>query len=385
MIHRGSRAQNGMAIVAVDTLELDLLAVEVQDTVLDLNMTEAHLHGNRLVAAGDEQGVEARLLVVPQLGVIHQKVNGSLPLDEEASRLDLHTARTEELVLHQSLPVQGDLGGAEAAGIGLVEGGTGVDIHDMDGIAEEEEHLAEDARPAELILILQVSAVAPFQHEDLNEVLPCTEVLGDLQLRGHVGNLAVPHELPVDEEVEAGVHTLEVDVDRLPLQHGGMKLDGTAVEAAGVIVGNEGRVYGDGVDHVDVVGGIVAAPQHGLPGAWDIDLLAVGGKAVCGEVGDVAEGLVEGEVPVAAEGEEAVGGVAVAAHSGLFALIGDEIGAGSLAVHVERGGILMVVRLEYKLIHDDFFLSKMMEESLLISYHFFGEKSMILCEFRRNT
>ena len=80
-----------------------------------------------------------------------------------------------------------------------------------------------------------------------------------------------------------------------------------------------------------------------------------------------------------------MGGVAVAAHSGLFALIGDEIGAGGLAVHVERGGILMVVRLENKLIHDDFFLSKMMEEPLLISYHFFGEKSMILCEFRRNT
>ena len=227
----------------------------------------------------------------------------------------------------------------------------------MDGIAQKEEDLAEDARPAVLVLILQVGAVAPLQHKNLDEVLALVQILADLKLRGHVADLAVAHELPVDEEVEAGVHALEVEVDGLILQHGGVELDRTAVEAAGVIVGNEGRVYGDGVGHVDVVGCIVAPTQHGLPGAGDIDLLAVRNKALGGKVGEVAERLVEGEVPVTAESDEAVGGIAVARHSGLFALIGDEIGAGSLAAHVEDGGILVVVRLENEFVHSDRILS----------------------------
>ena len=232
-----------------------------------------------------------------------------------------------------------------------------MDIHDVDGVAEEEEDLAEDARPAVLVLILQVGAVAPLQNQNLDKVLPRMEILADLKLRGHVADLAVAHELPIDEEVEAGVHALKVEVDGLPLQHGGVKLDRTAVEAAGVIVGDEGRVYGDGVGHVDVVGCIVAPTQHGLPGAGDVDLLAVRSKALRREVGEVAEGLVEGKVPVTAEGQEAVRGVAVARHSGLFVLVGDEIGAGSLAAYVEGGGILVVVRLENEFVHSDRILS----------------------------
>ena len=288
VLHGGGGAENGVAVVAVDALELDLLAVEVQHAVPDLDGTEAHLQGNRLAAAGNEEGVEVGLLVAPQLGGVHKEVNGSLPLDEEASRLDLHPVGAQELVLHQALPIQGDLGGAEAAGVGLVDGGAGVDIHDMDGIAQEKEDLAEDARPAVFVLILQIGAVAPLQNEDLDEVLALVQILADLKLRGHMADLAVAHELPVDEEVEAGVHALEVEVERLVLQHGGVELDGTAVEAAGVIVGDEGRVYRDGVGHVDVVGSIVAPTQHGLPGAGDVDLLAVRNEALGGEVGEVA-------------------------------------------------------------------------------------------------
>ena len=337
-------------------------------------MAEAHLHGDGLPAAGDEQGVEIGILVAPQLGGIHQEVDGSLLLDIEAARLDLYTIGAEELVLHQALTAEGDLGGACAAGVGLIEGGTGVNIHHVHGIAEEEVNLTEDARPAELVLILQVGAVAPLQDENLDAVLTGAEILGDLQLARHVGDLAIPYELPVDEQVEAGVHALEVHVDGLPLQHGGVDLHGATVQTAGVIVGNEGRVYGNGVDHVDVVGGIVAAAQHGLPGAGDVDGLTVRNEALGGEVGHVAEGLVEGKVPVAAEGDEAIRGVAVALQGSFLVLIGNKIGAGSLAAHVESGGILVVVGLVNKLVHGDCFLSKKMEESLPIIIPFFREK-----------
>ena len=166
-----------------------------------------------------------------------------------------------------------------------------------------------------------------------------------------MGDLAITHELPVDKQVEAGIHTLEVQVDRFVLQHGGVKGDGTAVKAAGVIVGDKGRVYGDGVGHVDVVGGIVTASQYGLPGTGDAYLLAVGGKAFGSEIGEVTEGLVEGEIPVTAEGDKAMRGVTVTLKGGYFILIGDEIGTGILAVHVEGGGILVIIRVENKLVH----------------------------------
>jgi hypothetical protein len=130
-----------------------------------------------------------------------------------------------------------------------------------------------------------------------------------------------------------------------------VKLDGTAVEAAGVIVGNEGRVYGNGVDHVDVVGGIVTPTQHGLPGAGDIDLLAVGNKTPSRKIGKIPERFIKGKVPIAAQCQEAIRGVAVALECRLFVLIGNEIGAGSLAAHVQNRGVLMVISVENKFIH----------------------------------
>ena len=51
-------------------------------------------------------------------------------------------------------------------------------------------------------------------------------------------------------------------------------------------------------------------------------------------------------------------GVPIARHSGLFVLIGDEIGAGSLTAHVEGGGILMVIGLENEFVHGGIFLSE---------------------------
>ena len=233
-----------------------------------------------------------------------------------------------------------------------------MDIHHVNGVTEQEEHLTEDARPAELILILQIRPVAPFEHQNLNEVLPGAEVLRHLQLGGHVADLTVSHELAVDEQVEAGIHSLKVHVGRLPLQHGGVDKEGAAVQTAGGMIGNEGGIYGEGVDHVDVVGDIVAPSLHGLPGAGDVDLLAIRSKAICRKVGNIPQGLVEGKIPIAAQSDDSLRPVSVALQGSFFVLIGNEIGTGSLAAHMQGGGILMVVGLENEFVHGDRFLSK---------------------------
>ena len=102
--------------------------------------------------------------------------------------------------------------------------------------ANQNINIAENAAHAQLVLVLQVAAVAPFQHEYGQLVFPFLHIGGDFKLARAVGNLAVTHKLPVHPHIEAGIHAFKVQVRAL-LALLFREEEGRAVGAAGVFLG----------------------------------------------------------------------------------------------------------------------------------------------------
>ena len=68
MLVGGGIAELGMAVVAVDAHDLDLLAVDVNDLAAHLDRAIADRLGKELAAKREKQGVKARRLVRPEHG-----------------------------------------------------------------------------------------------------------------------------------------------------------------------------------------------------------------------------------------------------------------------------------------------------------------------------
>ena len=81
MIQRRCGAEQGVAVVAVDALEFDGAPVEIQHAVPDADVPEAQLLHDVLTAAVQDQRVQQRLLVAPQLRRVNEEVKSSLAVD----------------------------------------------------------------------------------------------------------------------------------------------------------------------------------------------------------------------------------------------------------------------------------------------------------------
>ena len=71
VVHRRCVSEDRVAVVAVDALAFDLLAVDVQHIVSDGQLLEADLLADMLRAAGEKQGIQPWLLIVPENGRRH--------------------------------------------------------------------------------------------------------------------------------------------------------------------------------------------------------------------------------------------------------------------------------------------------------------------------
>ena len=67
-----------MAVVAVDTARLDLLAVDQHHTASDTKIAEANKQANVLVARRNKQAVQMGRFVAPKQGGIHLKLKCAL-------------------------------------------------------------------------------------------------------------------------------------------------------------------------------------------------------------------------------------------------------------------------------------------------------------------
>ena len=309
VLYADNRAGNGIGVVTVDTAELDGVAVQEHHVVLNVDLPEANAVGDDFVRGFQKQGVQIGLLGIPEDGVLHGQ---NCLMSKSATVLEgLDSCGCHRLV---SRIEDFDLGSSYVAVVSetdpdsclfLIQQRGGEVIADAVLRTAQDVDIAEDARGTELILIFQVAAVAPLQDNDCQGVLAFLNSLGDVELGGGVGNLAVAQVLAVQPHVEAGVNALEVQVCL-----GSVCILGihkvAQIGAARILIGNKGRICRERITDVGVLVLVIAmvlpdaGDRDGIPGRSIVTLLVE-------EVFEVVDALAVLELPVTVEKLETVG------------------------------------------------------------------------------
>ena len=284
-------AVDGVCIVAVDTLEEYLLAIDIHERVLDFDVAESVLgrEGHLLIALGillhHAYGVEVRMLGIPheRIGKFHTRHYTQLLLVGSELGCDnflgyLLSCRVIERHLEQFLAgesvtvVKGELhvGGSMHGVVTTVILAMDVVVAHRYGGYIIKVNITEDTAHAEHILTLEVRAVAPAEHLHGEAVfLTFIYIRSDVKLGHIVGALCVAHVLAIEPYEGCRVDTAKVDegAAAVPLGRYGEGVGiGTygvdAVVFAVVVVVrtclDEGRCVGVRIFHVTVDGEVIS-------------------------------------------------------------------------------------------------------------------------------
>lgn len=329
------KAGEGIAVVPVDPGKAQRLAVQKQAAALDAHLPQAHPLADELAVCSQQKGVERGLLGVPEHRRFQPEQGRSSRCFEALQRFarggkqgELHrerAARALELHLDQGLAPGG-------------EAGVHKKVPQVGGGAAEQVHIPEQAREAQLVLILEIAAGAPLEHHQHQPVFAAVHKAGQIVFRGAVGNLAVAGEGPVHVYIAAGIGPFQHQM--VPLAGLFLQRKAAPVHPAGVLGGHKGRVVGEGVADVGVLGAAVAvqlpAGGHGDGG------LAGQGPARRRIFGDAAGGRPEGKTPLPAEGQHAGRVLPRAGQRLRGGGAGDIIRAVRQGVFAEQAGVLPI-------------------------------------------
>ncbi len=247
-------AGDGVGVVAVGAPELDGLAVHGEDDlILYLHHADADLLADHLVRRFQPQGIKVRRFSGPLFRLRHEEGNRII---HDVPALHLVAAGAEQSGLHLRFPGQAEVHPHRAVGVALVQRGMDKKVPDVVFRPLQEIQAPENAGHAQLVLVLQVGAVAPFEHGDGQAVFPLRQPVGQVELVGRMADLAVAGEPAVDPEVKAAVHPFEVQV--VPHARLFVQADQAAVDPSGVFLGHIGRVKGEGIIDVGVLVAVVA-------------------------------------------------------------------------------------------------------------------------------
>ena len=363
-----------VAFMAVHALHLDRLAVHQEHAVLNHHVAEAHAGGNHLLRlavtlqrqhqrvqvgvlrgpqfglgvnaqqgsfeilhAGDAQGLFQHAVIRGVLGLdgLHQLAGSVIQGHGYGTPFQLLGRREQVAHVHLEAPVP-----VHGAGLGMinVQGpvplvhrvGLREKVADVDLGHRKNGDVAENAGQAEHVLAFQVRAVGMAVHLRGHHVLPLLEVGADVKAGRIAGILGKAHVLPVDPEVEEGIHAVKLHV-HLPAVPVRGHFKRAAVGAYGIpfLVGRVILVGGllhhigpgafKGVRLVGINGGAVALR---LPGGGHLDFLPVLhvvirlvkiGRAALGILGPVELPLaVQGLAPLAVFRQHFQGGLQIA-------------------------------------------------------------------------
>ena len=238
---RGRRcAQLRVAVVAVDALCLDLSAVDVHHLAAHLEFPYADRLPDDLAADRQVQRVKARRLIAPEHRTVDVK-------RQRAGAIHVRTALAERFSVGRDKPVADLCRTAERyvrshgrARKRLPGFGADKEILHVDLVPQEQIDLADDAGGTDFVLILQVGSVAPLENQHTKLVLARVQEFRHIDFAGHVADLAVGGELPVDVEIEAGVHALEVQSEIIFFQCVRVHVQRAPVQSAGVLCRSTG-------------------------------------------------------------------------------------------------------------------------------------------------
>ena len=117
---------------------------------------------------------------------------------------------------------------------------------------KQQGHVPENAGKTQFVLIFQIAAVAPFEHQHAEPVFSGAKLPRHFELAGAVGYLAVACKDPVHPYVKAGVHPFKIEElahPRLPFG----QLELADISAAGIFVRHIGRVVREGITDVGIL------------------------------------------------------------------------------------------------------------------------------------
>ena len=336
VVHGGGVAQQVVAVVTVDALGLDFLPVDIDDLILDFDPSCTGVYGDGFVPAGQNQGVQIGGFVRPQLGIFDGG-NGDDAFCVDGFTAGSHAAAAgrQQFPVHRGLAGEGQFCRKVCRIEAVVQVTLHEDVPDVGLVPEQQVYFSEDPGHTPHILVFQIGTVGPFQYQHLDGVDAGMDKPGDVDFAGQVAYLGIGRKGVVDPYIERRVHPFKVQENFLA-HHGLGHIEIPDVQTAGVFVRYMGRIHGNGVVHVGVVGYVIPPVQRHLPVHGHRELFHGGTvEAAAGEVADVVYGLEEFEIPHAAEGFEIGAGITVFTESSAFAGVGDKVRTGGFAVYVQ--------------------------------------------------
>ena len=258
MLARRIRAGIAAALMHVHAAETNGFAVEQHDLVAHLDFAHAHAARDGFLSAGEDQRVQFGRFRRPQRRRVQRKL-ASAALGFLAG--DARPVGREQFAR------------AFAAGCGefrvkandglrkiVVQLGMDVEIDHMLRFAPHKVHVAENAGPAEFVLILKIAAEAPFQHERAQRVFARAKRVRHIELRRGMRNLAGSDESAVHPQKQAAVHAFEDElIDRIGLL---FQRQRAAIQPARVFRRHKRRIVREGIAHVGILNGVVAVQLH---------------------------------------------------------------------------------------------------------------------------
>ena len=211
MLSSDGIADQGVAIVAVDTLDLDIDTVDVQHRVPNGNVLDADLLDDGLAVSTDDQLIECRVLSIPQ----HRMVKGKVHVPARVGRL-LRQLRAVRCVQRAHRLPGGTVPDNRQVNRGFAQiirhrGAHGL-VKNVVLRSVQQVHIAENTAHAQLVLIFQIATIAPLHHQYGQPVASGMDKGTDIKRAGRVRNLTVSHQIAIDPDVKTRIHTLKVQL-----------------------------------------------------------------------------------------------------------------------------------------------------------------------------
>ena len=161
-------AYEGVGIVAVNAPELDRFAVQEDDVPVPFDLPETHRLIDGLAAAGERQGVKGGVFRIPEVGGGDVDGKGAVP--DGAGGDSLAVGGGQGIGNRSAFLIKSKGNFDFCFGIVVGKGRPDGEVPDVIFRPAEQVNVPENAGHPELVLILKVAAIAPFQHQDSHGV-----------------------------------------------------------------------------------------------------------------------------------------------------------------------------------------------------------------------
>ena len=296
MLSSDGIADKGVAVMAIDALDLDIDAVDVQHRVPNGNVLDTDLLDDGLAVSADDQLIECRVLSIPQ----HRMVKGKVHVPARVGRL-LRQLRAVRCVQRAHRLPGCTVPDNRQVNRGFAQiirhrGAHGI-VKNMVLRTVHQVYIAKNTAHAQLVLIFQITAVAPFHHQYGQPVASGMDKGTDIKRAGRVRNLAVSHQISINSDIKARIHALKVQLGHLVR---GIQRKIGHIRASGIVLRDVRRVEWERIADVGILMPVIS--EH-LPAARHRDGIPAGGVKVgffeC--IGHVPRVRIVGEAPSAAE------------------------------------------------------------------------------------